>query len=91
MQLVCALPHPNFEKSRSENEQLRFQRIIEKADSIELINKIYFRGCYQLRNKWMVDHSNLLIVFFNGSKWGTKNTLDYANKKEILIKNVCNI
>ena len=32
---------------------------------------------------WMVDHSQLVISIFNGTPSGTKNTLDYARKKEI--------
>ena len=39
-------------------------------------------------NEWMVDRSNLVIAVFTGQKSGTKNTIDYANKKGIRVINV---
>ena len=50
----------------------------------------YFRACYQKRNEFMVDHSNLVIAVWNGKKSGTKNTIDYANRHGIKVINVLN-
>ena len=36
----------------------------------------------------MVDRSNLVIAVFNGQKSGTKNTVDYAKKKNVQVVNV---
>ena len=69
-------------------EKIRFSKIIKKADLVKEINDHYFTGCYQVRNEWMVDRSNLVIAVFNGQKSGTKNTVDYAIKKGININNV---
>lgn len=88
LHLVCALPHPDFEKPRSLTEKMRFNRIIKKADLVKEINDHYFRACYQVRNEWMVDRSNLVIAVFNGQKSGTKNTIYYANKRNIMVINV---
>jgi len=88
LHLVCALPHPGFEKRRSEQEKQIFKDILEKADLVKLINDHYFTGCYQVRNRWMVDRSNLVISVFNGQKGGTKNTIDYAMKNNVLINNI---
>lgn len=90
LHLVCALPHPGFEKRRSEQEKQIFKYILEKADLVKFINDHYFSGCYQVRNTWMVDRSNLVISVFNGQKGGIKNTIDYAMKNEVLIHNVHN-
>lgn len=35
----------------------------------------------QIRNEFMVDHSDLTIAVFDGTKGGTKNCVDYAIKK----------
>lgn len=86
--LICALPHPGFESRRSVAEKERFNNIIASADFVKIINAHYFTGCYQLRNEWMVDGSNLVIAVFNGSKSGTKNTIDYAKKKGVMVENV---
>lgn len=86
--LICALPHPNFEKRRTEYEIKRFNSIINSASLEKVINDHYFRGCYQVRNEWMVDHSSRVIAVFNGEKGGTLNTINYAKRKNVKIINV---
>ena len=88
LHLICALPHPNFESRRSITEKMRFNKIIKNADVVKEINDHYFTGCYQVRNEWMVDRSNLVIAVFNGNKSGTKNTVDYAMKRHIKVNNI---
>ena len=88
LHLICALPHPIFESRRSIIEKKRFTKIIKNADLVKEINDHYFTGCYQVRNEWMVDRSNLVIAVFNGQKSGTKNSIDYAKKKGICVINV---
>ncbi len=88
LHLICALPHPNFESRRSLIEKMRFNKIIKKADIVKEINDHYFTGCYQVRNEWMVDRSNLVIAVFSGNKSGTKNTVDYAMKRHIKVNNI---
>jgi len=69
-------------------EKMRFNKIMKKADLVKEISAHYFTGCYQVRNEWMVDRSNLVIAVFNGQKSGTKNTVDYAKRKGIKVVNV---
>ena len=69
-------------------DKMRFNKIIKNADLVKEINDHYFAGCYQVRNEWMVDRSNLVIAVFNGQKSGTKNTVDYAKRKCINVMNV---
>lgn len=88
LNLICALPHPNFEKRRSLSEITRFNNIIASANDVVEVNNHYYTGCYQVRNEWMVDRSSLVIAVFNGKKSGTKNTIDYANRKSVKVVNV---
>ena len=91
LHLVCALPHPGFESRRSEKERARFDEILKKADFVKCINKRYFNSCYQIRNEWMVNRSNLVVAVFNGQNGGTKNTIEYAERKRVKVINVLNI
>lgn len=91
LHLICALPHPEFESKRSTAEKERFNRIIAYADLVKMLNDHYFTGCYQVRNEWMVDRSNLVIAVFNGSKSGTKNTVEYAKRKGVEVINILKI
>ena len=88
LHLICAVPHPGFEKRRSEYETERYKNIIKNADYVTTISDNYYRACYQKRNIWMVDRSSLVIAVFNGTASGTKNTVDYARKIGVRVVNV---
>ena len=36
-----------------------------------------------MRNEWMVDHSGRVIAYYNGTPGGTRNTIEYAKRKNI--------
>ncbi|MCR4719719.1 MAG: DUF1273 domain-containing protein [Firmicutes bacterium] len=91
IKLMCAIPHPDFEKRWSADWQEQYNFILQNADHSVMVSKAYSRSCYQVRNEWMVNHSNRVIAVFNGEKSGTKNTVDYANKHGIEIKNIISI
>ena len=90
LHLICAVPHPDFEKRRNEFEQKRYKNIIENADYVTTVCGGYFNGVYQVRNEFMVDRSNLVIAVWNGAPSGTKNTVDYAVSKGVRVINVLN-
>lgn len=88
LRLICAIPHPDFEKRRGFFEERRYNRILKNADYVTIISDHYYRACYQKRNEWMVDRSSLLIAVWNGQPSGTKNTIDYADRKDVKVVNV---
>ena len=91
LHLICAVPHPHFENKRGEYEKERYMHIIQSADYTTTISDRYFRACYQRRNEFMVDRSNLVIAVWNGMPSGTKNTIDYAKRKGVKVVNVLKI
>ena len=91
LHLICAVPHPGFEKRKTKYEEDRYQNIIDNADYTQTICDRYFRACYQRRNEFMVDHSNLVIAVWNGTPSGTKNTIDYAERKGVKVVNVLEV
>lgn len=83
IKLECAIPCINQNKYWADEYTVRYNNVLNKADKITMVsNKPYFDGCMQLRNKYMVDNSNLLIAVFNNNPSGTKNTIEYATKKQ---------
>lgn len=88
LKLIAACPHPNFENRWSLEWQKRYAVIMAKADFIKGVCTHYSRGCYQIRNEWMVDHSAKVIAVWNGSPSGTKNTIVYARRKGIPVINI---
>lgn len=86
VRLVAACPYEGFGKGWDPEWKSLFQEIVEKSDLVEYVCKSYNKGCFMARNKWMVDHSDLVIAVFNGEKGGTKNTIDYASKQGVSIR-----
>ncbi|MBO5452974.1 MAG: DUF1273 family protein [Clostridia bacterium] len=82
IRLVCALPHPDFEKKWSKQNQELYNYILSKADEIHTVCEVFSMGAYMKRNKWMVDHSTLVLAFYNGTPGGTRNTIEYAKQNE---------
>ena len=85
IKLICALPHPDFEKRWSKANQDTFNSILKRADEVHTICDTFSMGAYMKRNKWMVDKSSLVIAFYNGESGGTKNTIDYAKDNNVNI------
>lgn len=88
LHLICAVPHPDFEKYWSNYEKARYQDILKQADLVKTISEHYFRACYQKRNQWMVDRSALVIAAFTGENGGTKNTIDYSQRVGVRVNNI---
>ena len=87
IKLIAANPHPNF-IDRWPEWKKRYTAVIEAADLTRDICDRYKRGVYQIRNEWMVDHSARVIAIWNGKPSGTKNTVEYANRKNVPVVNV---
>lgn len=90
IRLICALPYPTFYRGRSEDEQLKYKRILSTADFVHMSYPSYSPLSYQSRNMWMVDHSSLVIAFFTGESGGTRNTVKYAEAQGVEIMNLLN-
>ena len=86
--LVFVSPFNGFENRWSEHEQALYRSITEQADFVKFVSQHYSKACFQVRNEWMVDRVSRVIAAYNGTKRGTKNTIEYANRKEIFVENI---
>ena len=90
IKLICALPYEKFYLSEEFDESWHkeYLAIAAKCDEIINVSKDKNDGCFMLRNKFMVDNSNILICFFDGQKGGTLNTINYAKQNGLQIINL---
>lgn len=80
--LEIAVPCPNQDLKWSAKEKRRYKSICQAADSVTLICERYSSFCMRKRNEYMVDHSDCVIVVWNGEKHGgTYHTFQYAQRK----------
>lgn len=88
IKLVCASPYPGFERNRCLADRMKYHEILNNADYVINVSEKYTRFCFQIRNMWMVDRSDMVIAVYNGSLGGTHNTIEYAKKKNISVVNI---
>ena len=63
----------------------RYFRLAEECDEKTILHTAYTSDCMMDRNRYMVDHANLLIAVYNGGAGGTRNTMLYAMRQNIEI------
>ncbi len=81
--LEAAVPYERRLHSKNED----FQYALKLCNKITVIQKQYDPGCFQKRNKYMVDKSDAVIAIWDGrTSGGTYNTIKYAQSlgKEII-------
>lgn len=65
----------------SERERERWFSLVERCDGETMLQHHYDKGCMLRRNRYLVDHSSMLIVVYDGMLGGTMYTLSYAMKR----------
>ena len=68
-----------------ERDRERWFSLVERCDGETMVQRQYDRGCMLRRNRYMVDHSALLIAVYDGMLGGTMYTLSYAMKQGLEI------
>lgn len=80
--IVAAIPFKGQESAWSQFSQARYHELLAKASRIVYVCEPgYAKEKMQRRNEWMVDNSNVLVAFWNGTDGGTANCVRYARKQ----------
>lgn len=87
LQLIAAVPFHGQEKNFSNDDKEEYGRILGLCDEVVYCYEVFHRGVYHQRNRLMVDNSSLVIAYCDGTG-GTQYTVNYAQKKGLLVKNL---
>ncbi len=86
---IAAVPFLGQEGKWPDSSQRLYKKLLNKAAEIVIVSEGgYAAGKLQTRNKWMVDHCDILIAVYNGDvTGGTANCVKYAKEhdKEIFL------
>ena len=88
IRLEAALPYERFGWNRRSAERTLFLDVLKSCDAVTTLCPDYIPACFQMRNRWMVDRSSLLIAAYNGTPGGTRNTVMYALQTGCRIRNI---
>lgn len=86
LKLCCALPCEGQEKKWPSAVQKLYHSILMQANNVVLVEPTYTDKCMLIRNRYMVDHADILLAIYNGShRCGTGMTVRYAKSKQLKI------
>lgn len=88
IRLICAVPFEGQAKKYPPEWLERYKRVLAAADEVITVCEHYSRDCYRRRNEYMVDHSDIVVTWFDGRSGGTRNTLQYAKRRGLRIVNL---
>jgi len=86
--LTLALPCPDQDRGWGCDARERFRRVFEAADEVIYVSPAYHRWCMMQRNRFLVDHSRLLICYMTALTGGTAYTVRYALKAGVPVENL---
>ena len=88
VRLVAAVPFRGQEMRFSPADRERFRRVLAEADSVEVLAPAYHRGCYAVRNDFLVDNARVLVAWYDGSPGGTRHTVSRALRRGLEFVNL---
>lgn len=85
--LTCALPCESQAEKWPEPLRDRYYAVLSKCDREVLLQTRYTPDCMEKRNRYMVNHADLLIAVWDGRPSGTGKTVRYAQQqgKSVLV------
>lgn len=82
--VVAAVPCAGQESKWPKESQDHYKALLKACDKVVYVTKTpYDDGCMELRNRFMVDNSEVVVALYNDSQGGgTANCVKYAKEKK---------
>ena len=71
--------------------QLRYRAVLNSADDVSYITEKYDAFCMHLRNRALVDSSDILVCYLVRESSGTGHTKNYAIEKNLKVLNLADL
>lgn len=90
IKLHLLLPCPPKEQTKGWNKDqiVRYNNVLQVADSVTVISGHYSQDCIKQRNKMLVNLSECCICYCSNTRSGTGQTIRFAKEKGIEIINL---
>ena len=83
---TAAIPFRGQESRWPPAAQSEYHHMLTFAVKVIVVGEKYTNQAFQTRNEWMVDHSELVMAFWDGSPGGTANCVTYAQTKGVTVQ-----
>ena len=88
IRLIIIVPCAGQTRGWSEKNVIRYEKVTALADEVKCLSSVYYNGCMQARNRYMVDNSALVIAYLERATGGSAGTVRYAEGQGKEIVNV---
>lgn len=88
IRLQCILPCEGQEIKWADSAREQYRTILRQASDVVYVSQKYTPNCMLERNRYLVNHSSILLAVYNGAqRSGTGATVNYARKlgREIIV------
>ena len=83
--LVLVLPYITAEYRDNEKS---FCEYYDEIEICQASSEAYFKRAHQIRNRWMIDRSNLSVFCVEHCRGGAYQTMQYANETKMRYVNI---
>lgn len=86
LSLVACIPYGGQEIGLSIFDRARYKRILENCSEVLVLSEEYYHGCLHVRDRFMIDNSEVVVCYLRTMSGGTYYTVEYArslNRKVI--------
>ncbi|MBR2970768.1 MAG: DUF1273 family protein [Clostridia bacterium] len=80
IKIIAVVPCKGQELKWTNEQQKRYCKILKKCDEVIVLSQGYTPTCMHERNKYMVEHSRVVIACYNGRPSGTGKTIKFASR-----------
>lgn len=85
IRLILVIPCLQHTRNWSIKNLKEYEQIVRRADKVVYTSKTYSKGCMQLRNRHLVNHSCVCVAFCMRLNSGSAYTVDYAKKQGLKV------
>ena len=88
IRLVIAVPCATQADRWTAEDRSVWQSVLDSADEVNILSEVYYNGCMQARNRYMVDASSLCFCYLVRFEGGTWSTVRYALHRGLMLMNL---
>lgn len=81
--IEACIPYAGQERGFPPAEKRKYRELLPWCDEKTVLYPSYFRGCFLARDRYMVDHADLLFAYCVKKSGGAAFTIGYAGSKGI--------
>jgi len=89
IRLFMVLPCADQDSRWRESEKIAYRHLLNNADEVIYVSEQpYFKGCMELRNRYLIEHSSILIAYMTHRRSGSSQTVRLALENGLTVINL---